>query len=524
MAIDKLPGVYYNEDITYELNGVGSKIPIFIGVSGNRASYTFTSYSNAKKKAKYGTGRVKETGVVNNNYTEVEVLTNLPDKTFVGNTYFIESDAKTDGETAYELFTDAGTTSANIFVTIQEEYVVNGTKALQFEHYTEINQLIEDGGIGVETTTQVVLGDDGMPVIDESTGKYKEEIINHLSENPLLKRLKEFYEESRLLTSGDIGVPHVYVIDVGKGNSLSVWKEAIKTAKSLHDATVEFYIGATVKEETVDGVTVRKSVLPCTITVKNETKDVELSDFMNMVYTGLDDTDEDYGLEDCAKNLDLRYAFTTITGVSDKEIIDTDLINFTNVCKHSRIGLIEPLLAGKTVARICCTPNNTEPGYYAYRSVVEDTFHPRTKHDMLKLQNNGVIFNRDEHINGNIYPKINLCVATSFADSSHRPADALFHARFNADSLLRDVFEACYNQVKNNESATNIAYLQTRINKLVNDRVTAEEMVKYNDKEDSGTKLYVAESDSNPYNIIVYGQIQPVKCTIAIDVRATIKI
>ena len=524
MAIDKLPGVYYNENITYELTGVGSKIPIFIGVSGNTATYTFTSYSNAEKEVKYGNGRVKATGVIKGNYTEVEVLTNVPEKSFVGNKFYIVSDAKTDGETAYELFTDENGTSANIFVTIQTEHSVDGTSALKYEHYNEINQSIENGGIGVETTTQIVLDENDNPVIDENTGKYKEEIINHLSENPLLKRLKEFYEESRLLTSGDIGVPHVYVIDVGSGNDLTAWKEAIKTAKSLHDATVEFYIGATVKEEEIDGATVRKSVLPCTITLDNTTFDVVLSDFMNMVYSGLDDTDEDYGLEDCARNLDLRYAFTTITGASDDEIIDEDLIEFSNACKHSRIGIIEPLLAGKTLARICCTPNNTEPGYYAYRSVSEDTFHPRTKHDMLKLQNNGVIFNRDEHINGNIYPKINLCVATSFADSSRRPADALFHARFNADSLLRDVFEACYNQVKNNESATNIAYLQTRINKLVNDRVTAEEMVKYNDKEDKGTKLFVAESDSNPYNIIVYGQIQPVKCTIAIDVRATIKI
>ena len=99
---------------------------------------------------------------------------------------------------------------------------------------------------------------------------------------------------------------------------------------------------------------------------------------------------------------------------------------------------------------------------------------------MLALQNAGIIFNRDEHINGNVYPKINLCVSSAFA-SNPRPADAMFHARFNADDLLREVFEACYSQIKANESATNIAYLQTRINKIVNDRVSSEEMIQYDE-------------------------------------------
>ena len=139
---------------------------------------------------------------------------------------------------------------------------------------------------------------------------------------------------------------------------------------------------------------------------------------------------------------------------------------------------MEPLLAGKTFARICCTPANTEPGFLEYRSVEPETFKDRTKAEMKALQNAGIIFNRDEHINSDVHPKINLCVSTAYAANSV-PADALFHARFNADDLLRDVFAACYTQVKANESATNIAYLQTRVNKIVNDRVSAEEMKKF---------------------------------------------
>ena len=33
MPITKLPGVYYDENVTYELTGEGSKIPVIIGVN-----------------------------------------------------------------------------------------------------------------------------------------------------------------------------------------------------------------------------------------------------------------------------------------------------------------------------------------------------------------------------------------------------------------------------------------------------------------------------------------------------------
>ena len=234
--------------------------------------------------------------------------------------------------------------------------------------------------------------------------------------------------------------------------------------------------------------------------------------------------------------MDLRYAFASFeaqgthvypTPQSDEDRISDDIflkgLTDSNGFRYSRVGICEPLLFGKTIARICCTPNNTEPGYYTYRSVETGTFNKRTKAEMLDLQNAGIIFNNDEHINDKIYPKINLCVSTSFARNP-RPADSMFHARFNADSLLRDVFEACYNQIKANESATNIAYLQTRVNKLVNDRVVSEEMVKYNEKTGKGTKLIVTATEDDPYRLVVSGQIHPIKCTIAILINATVVI
>lgn len=414
MAISKLPGVYYKERVTYELTGDGSKIPIFIGKTGN-----------------------------------------------------------TVGE--------------------NDVYKIDGTQVLRFANKKEALKPInksepEKGGIVAYAS-----GSEEIP-----------------SANELAQVISDFYDEARLLQSSDIGVPYIYVIDVGDGTTLTSWTNAIATSKAYYDAPVEVYVGLQTGSQTDSALITDK-----------------ISKIVDAIHTATED-------------LNLRYAYITKKGANDtyKQIsnvttTDTGLKDLsqalissysTDLQKLSRLGLIEPLLYGKTVARICCTPNNTEPGYFTYRSVTEDTFLKRTKEDALELQKKGIIFNRDEFINGNKYPKINLCVAVSFNETNSRPADSLFHARFNSDDLLREVFEACYTQVKANETATNIAYLQTRINKIVNDRVSNEEMVKYNEKTNEGTKLTVTTSNEDPYSLFVTGQIQPVKCTIAIEVQATVKL
>ena len=384
MPINKLPGVYYDENVTYELTGDGSKIPVIIGATGN---------------------------------------------------------APENGST----------------------YKIDGTVIRKYTSWEEVNKEItaENPGIGVwsEGTT-----------------------------NKLSQFLYEFFEEAKLKVNSDIGVPYIYVIDVGAGTTKQAWLNALDLAKTKLDAGIEVYVGA----DSISSYT--------------------LKDFIDGAYTAI---------HNGTKDLDLRCAFTTKYGATDDQLIA--LTNESTGNQYSRIGICEPHLFGKTIARICCTPANTEPGFYEYRSVNPGEFKERSKEKMLQLQNAGIIFNRDEHINSNIYPKMNLCVATSFA-KTQRPADALFHARFNADSLLREVFEACYSQIKANESATNLAYLQTRINKIVNDKVSAEEMIKWDDKTEQGTKLIANESDADPYSIIITGQMQPVKCTVAIEVEATVKI
>ncbi|MBQ2654305.1 MAG: hypothetical protein IJF83_12160 [Methanobrevibacter sp.] len=387
MPITKLPGVYYNERVTYELTGEGSKIPVIIGATGNTAT---------------------------------------------------------------------------------DDYKIDGTVIRKFTGWEDVNKATnaEVPGIGV----------------------YSENTTNQLS-----KFLHEFFEEARLQVNSDIGVPYIYVIDVGDGKTKQSWLNALNLAKTKFDATIEIYVGA-------DAIT-----------------SYELKAFLDGAYAAI---------KEGTKDLDLRCAFTTKGYNNPSSVTDAQLIALTNEStgvQYSRIGITEPLLFGKTMARICCTPANTEPGFYEYRSVEPGTFKDRTKAEMLTLQNAGIIFNRDEHINGKVHPKINLCVSSSFAATT-RPADALFHARFNADALLREVFEACYNQIKANESATNLAYLQTRINKIVNDKVSSEEMIKYDEKTGNGTRLIVNQSDSDPYSLIITGQMHPQKCTVAIEVEATVKL
>ena len=133
-----------------------------------------------------------------------------------------------------------------------------------------------------------------------------------------------------------------------------------------------------------------------------------------------------------------------------------------------------------------------------------------------------IIFNRDEHINGNIYPKMNLCVATSFAATT-RPADALFHARFNADHLLREVFKAVFSQIKANETASYIVKAQTKVDAVIDAEVDDERMIAYNNETGDGTKLTLVESDSEEYDMELNGQVQGVNCTNAILVNVKIK-
>lgn len=130
-------------------------------------TYNFTSFSgNDSEAVEYGTGQAKLTGVTDGAYSEVEVLSNEFDASFVGNKYFILTSANANGTTKYELFEDAGTTGTGLFVAV--------TKA-------DAEPILYDGSVPVK---QLVAEDKtipaGTPLIDlkaKFKGAYKIKLV-----------------------------------------------------------------------------------------------------------------------------------------------------------------------------------------------------------------------------------------------------------------------------------------------------------------------------------------------------------
>lgn len=338
-------------------------------------------------------------------------------------------------------------------------YAVDGTQINKFTEWAEVNRTIANGGIGTDTST-----------------------------NKLLAVLKDFFEEAEIKFTEDLGVPYIYVIDVGAGTSKDVWLTALTTAKTQSDAIIELYIGAEAISD----------------------NGYSLPDFIHAAHASI--------MVESA-NLNLRTGFTTKEGATDAQLIALNPVD-TGILK-SRIGIIEPLKVGKHFARICTTPYYLEPGYMEFRTITPGTFKARTRAEELALQNAGIIFGHDEKVNNLTLCRINLSTSTAFA-ANPRPADSLFHARFNADNLLRRVFEAVYPQVKANESSSNIVTAQTAVDAVIDDEVKAERMISYDETTGDGTRLILVESTSNPYDMELSGQIQPINCTGPIVVKAKI--
>ena len=140
-------------------------------------------------------------------------------------------------------------------------YKVDGTQVLTFKNWGEVNRSIANGGIGTDTST-----------------------------NPLLAALKDFFEEAEVRSSEQIGIPYIYVIDVGAGTSKDVWLSALTTAKTMRKATIEFYVGA--ESITDNNYTISDFIAAANASISTETA-----------------------------NLNLRTAFTTKAGATDSQLI-----------------------------------------------------------------------------------------------------------------------------------------------------------------------------------------------------------
>ena len=382
MVFNKIPGVYLNEDVDYELSGVGSKIPVFIGKTGNTGT---------------------------------------------------------------------------------NDYKVDGSVALKFSNYDELNKAITAGGIGLD--------------------------------NDLNKVLKNFFEEARLKQPDDIGVPYVYVIDVGAGTSRDAWLTAVETAFSKIDASIMAFVGTENIQYTPEG-----AEEPVTYSVVDLAKAVRVA------------------IDTRTHTFELWNAFFTKKDATDAQLIA--LTDATNGVQKSRIGIIEwdNYRFGKTVARICLTPFNQEVGFVKYRSVEAGEFPERNLTQKLALQNAGIIFNHDEMYSDEMNPRMNICLATSYA-ATNKPADAMFHARFIADSLLKNIYEAIYPLIKANDTASNLVKIQVKIDTVIDEYIRNGDCISFNKDTGLGTRLVAQPSDKDPYDVEIVGSIQPVNAILAIDVK-----
>ncbi len=84
---------------------------------GDKTTYSFITYADSAGETVWGEGTVETTGVIKGSYSEVEIKTNSPDESYVGQKFFLRTTAKTDG-TIYAVYKDAGRTKAGFYVSI----------------------------------------------------------------------------------------------------------------------------------------------------------------------------------------------------------------------------------------------------------------------------------------------------------------------------------------------------------------------------------------------------------------------
>ena len=338
------------------------------------------------------------------------------------------------------------------------------SKILQFTNYNDCTDTVQNGGIGSGAN------------------------------NYLLPILKDFFEESLKINSDDIGVPYIYVKDLGTAtpSSAAPWTDAIPQLTAKRDAQVEAYVfkkSEVLSEGTLDVAKIKA------------------------ILTSM----EDHLVAETKRGRP-KIAYYTVLDCDDDEL--KTLTHKTNGLRKSRIVLIEPKKFGKHVARICVTPYYEEPGFYEYRTVSPGEFTERSEDDEEALQKAGVIFGRDEKPGKNTYAKMCLGVSTAFAvdsdeEADQRPNDALLHARRNVDQLIRDAVEKIYPQLKRNETEVFLQMLQADLDDLVNTKIREGIML-------DGTRIIAVESERDPFKLLINGEAKPVNATELIEFTVTI--
>lgn len=329
---------------------------------------------------------------------------------------------------------------------------------LEFKNYKDATKTPTNGGIGPESQSNLIL-----PIVED------------------------FFNETMKLSSEDVGVPHVFMKDLGTAtaNTAASFINAKEASRKKADIQVEAYIFK--QTDTLD------KIIDVLVSIAASLK------------------------EDTRKGKP-RIAYATVLGWTDEQM-KTLTQGTTEVNKHIRdvdIGIIEPGKFGKHLARICLTPFYDEPGYYPFRSVSEGEFPERTDAEEEDLQLKGVIFGHDEKPSNTVYPKINLAVSSAYAElEDDRPKLSLIHANRNVNQLIRDAMEVIYPQLKRRETETFIEEVQADLDTLCNDKIRDGYM-----KEE--TRVTAVEYKDTPTQLKLKVKAAPVNITGIIELEVYI--
>lgn len=394
----------------------------------------------------------------------------------------------------------------------------------KFTNFEQVNRTVANGGLG----------------------EYETEKDN----NPLLKFIHDFCEETKMMTEEYVACPYFYVIDLGAADNITTWIQSIETPKLKREIDFEVYIGWDTTVTTTTGANPTTTITSATVKDNNQPANftsfilavnydlqvnrATIGDFRKAFYTISKINAETHKYEDDAYYKSVTNYPTIDTELSklteclvtnnDPTISNNALVSgTTNSISKSRTYICEPLHFGQTIGRISITPYDMEPGYYPYNILTLDDIILRKPSEQLQLQIAGVIFNHLEETSNEEYIKINRTQAVSSKLIEH-PPDSLYQARNLVDYLVTKLFDACYPQLKNKETETNIEYLQTQVNKIINDAITDGDFIPpYTvDNERKGTFISVQESSEDAYDLELVGMIQPVNCTYSIHIIAQI--
>lgn len=310
--------------------------------------------------------------------------------------------------------------------------------------------------------------------------------IGNAETNMTYQFCKKFLKETKKVYSDDIGLPFIYVIDMGSIDFTNgdAWAEAFNVAMTQQDVGEINIVG-----------------------FKKEDKTKSITDDEIATIVGIMSSLNEIMVNDSKKGRP-KNALFTVEYSTDEDMMKITDDSKTTFIQKSRIWPCVSDFYPEMCARFCLTPYDGEPGFYDFRSVSAEDVIIRTDNQEELLQNAGINFIRVE-MEGNIeHAKLCLGVSSAMA-RAERPADALPHFRRNTDHLLRRIHFAGYPQLKRNELKVNFKMLQSDVDDIVDEEIRKGAMQK-------GTKAIVSESPSSVPKLHIKTISKPVNSTLYI--------